>query len=133
MHHDDVSPLVNPYGRSKVVVILVHFHSLVEVRVIRSSTEGSMCLRPDDGPRGKAGRRDAASGGAGGMSVTTARPAPSDSAPRLPLACDLCGVLPVTPECSLIVPRLLMVDVPDPVTEEGPVNGKSTEGSEDEY
>ena len=49
-----------------------------------------------------------------------------------PLACDLCGVLPVTPECSLIVPHLLTVDVPDPVTEEGSVNGKSAEGSEDE-
>src|SRR6516165_2801358 len=36
------------------------------------------------------------------------------------------------PECSLIVPRLVRVDVPDPVAEEGPVKGKSTEGSDDE-
>jgi hypothetical protein len=43
-----------------------------------------------------------------------------------------CGVLPVTPECSLIVPRILRVDVPDPVAEEGPVKNKSTEGSDDE-
>jgi hypothetical protein len=43
-----------------------------------------------------------------------------------------CGVLPVTPECSLIAPRILKGDVPDPVAEEGPVKGKSTEGSDDE-
>jgi hypothetical protein len=43
-----------------------------------------------------------------------------------------CGVLPVTPECSLIAPRLLRVDVPDPIAEEGPVKGESTEGSDDE-
>jgi hypothetical protein len=43
-----------------------------------------------------------------------------------------CGVLPVTPECSLIVARVLRVDVPDPVAEEGIVKGKSTEGSDDE-
>src|ERR1700757_5493809 len=43
-----------------------------------------------------------------------------------------CGVLPVTPECSLIVPRILMGDVPDPVAEEGPVKSKSTERSDDE-
>jgi hypothetical protein len=42
-----------------------------------------------------------------------------------------CG-LPVTPERSLIVPRLVKVDAPDPVAEEGPVKGKSTEGSDDE-
>src|ERR1700757_1029922 len=38
----------------------------------------------------------------------------------------------VTPECSLIVHRLVRVDVPDPVAEEGPVNGKGTEGSNDQ-
>jgi hypothetical protein len=37
-----------------------------------------------------------------------------------------------TPERSLIVPNLLRADVPDPVAEEGPVKGKSTEGSDDE-
>jgi len=43
-----------------------------------------------------------------------------------------CGVLPVARECSLIVPRILRVDVPDPVAEGGPVESKSTEGSDDE-
>jgi hypothetical protein len=43
-----------------------------------------------------------------------------------------CGVLPVTRECSLVSPRPLGVDVPDPVAEEGPVKGKSTEGSYDQ-
>src|ERR1700758_4561527 len=43
-----------------------------------------------------------------------------------------CGVLPVTPECSLIIPRLLKVDVPDPVAEEGLVKRKCTKGSDDE-
>src|SRR6516225_9799629 len=38
----------------------------------------------------------------------------------------------VTPECSPIVPRFLRVDVPDPVAEDGPVKGKSTERSDDE-
>ena len=50
-------------------------------------------------------------------------------------ACELVPaiwVLPVTPGCSLIVPHLLSADVPDPVAEEGPVNGKSTHGSDDE-
>ena len=32
----------------------------------------------------------------------------------------------------LVVPHLLRGNVPDPVAEEGPVNGKSTEGSDDE-
>jgi hypothetical protein len=32
----------------------------------------------------------------------------------------------------LVVPHLLRGDVPDPVAEEGPVKGKSTEGSDDE-
>jgi hypothetical protein len=36
-------------------------------------------------------------------------------------------------EWSLIIPCLLTVDVPDPVAEEGPVEGKSTEGSDDEH
>src|ERR1700757_875101 len=40
-----------------------------------------------------------------------------------------CGV---SPECSLIVPSMIKVDVPDPVAEQGPVKGKSTEGSDDE-
>src|SRR6201986_4382273 len=43
-----------------------------------------------------------------------------------------CGALPVTAEWSLIIPCVLKVDVPDPVAEEGPVEGKSTEGSDDE-
>jgi hypothetical protein len=43
-----------------------------------------------------------------------------------------CGALPVTAEWSLIIPCVLKVDVPDPVAEEGPVKGKSTEGSDDE-
>jgi hypothetical protein len=36
------------------------------------------------------------------------------------------------PVRSLIVPHLLKGDAPDPVAEEGPVNGKSTKRSDDE-
>ena len=42
------------------------------------------------------------------------------------------GSLPVAPECSLVVPRCVRVDAPDPVAEAGPVKGKSTEGSDAE-
>jgi hypothetical protein len=38
---------------------------------------------------------------------------------------------PASP-CSLIVPHLLRADAPDPAAEQGPVNGKSTEGGDDE-
>jgi hypothetical protein len=31
-----------------------------------------------------------------------------------------------------LIPWIFKVDVPDPVAEEGPVKGKSTEGSDDE-
>jgi hypothetical protein len=40
--------------------------------------------------------------------------------------------LPVTPECSLIVPRIRKVDVPDQVAEEVAVKSTSTEASDDE-
>ena len=36
------------------------------------------------------------------------------------------------PECSRMVPHSLKVDVPDPVAEQGPVKGKSTQRSDDE-
>jgi hypothetical protein len=35
-----------------------------------------------------------------------------------------CGVLPVTPECSLMVPRFVSVDAPDPVVEGGLVSAR---------